>query len=226
MEGSTLLFTWNIFGYYIEITQGIVVQWAIIIIFFIFSKVFVKNLKEVPDKKQSFLEMIVEFINNLVIDNMGESRKSFAPFIGALVAFLLLMNMTGLVGFAPPTRELSVAFGMGAIIFIVIQGYVIKTNGVKGYFIGYAKPIGVLLPINIMERVILPVSLSLRLFGNIAAATIMVEMVYDALGHIGWIAQIGVPIPVHFYFDIFDGAIQMYIFVMISMINIKILSEH
>lgn len=226
MEEVSSSFNFNFFGYDIGIAEGILVQWGIIILFFIFSKVLVKRLKEIPDNKQSFIEIIVEYINNLVVDNMGEKRKGFSPFIGALVTFLLLMNVSGLVGIAPPTKNLNITLSIGAIIFIIIQAYTIKLNGVKGYFVGYTKPVFVLLPINIMERIMLPVSLSLRLFGNIAAATIIVEMVYEALGHIGWFAQVGIPIPLHFYFDIFDGAIQMLIFVMLSMINIKIISEH
>lgn len=72
----------------------------------------------------------------------------------------------------------------------------------------------------------LPLSLSLRLFGNMLSATIIMELLYEALGHVSWIAQIGIPVPLHFYFDIFDGTIQMVIFVMLTMINIKLSVEH
>ncbi|SHH50766.1 F0F1 ATP synthase subunit A [Clostridium grantii] len=224
MEEIVPVFT--LFNGKLGFTEGIIVQWAIIILFFIFSKIFVRNLKENPDKRQSVLEIIVEYINNLVKDNMGEKRKGFAPFIGALAAFILLMNLSGMVGIAPPTRDLSITLSLGAVVFIVIQAYTIKEHGIKEYFVGYTKPVAVILPINIMERIMLPISLSLRLFGNIAAATIIIELIYDSLGNIGWIAQIGIPIPFHFYFDIFDGAIQMLIFIMLTMINIKIIAEH
>ena len=72
----------------------------------------------------------------------------------------------------------------------------------------------------------LPISLSLRLFGNIFAATMIMELLYGALTGINFVAAIGLPIPFHFYFDIFDGTIQMIIFVMLTMINIKITAEH
>jgi F-type H+-transporting ATPase subunit a len=226
MEEIIPIFYINLFGYKLGITEGIIVQWAIIILFFIFCQIFVKNLKETPGNKQGLLEMIVEYTNNMVKDNMGESRKAFGPFIGSLVMFILLMNLTGLVGVAPPTKDLSITLSLGAVVFIVIQAYTIKEHGFKGYLIGYTKPVAILLPINIMERIMLPISLSLRLFGNIAAATIIVDMVYEALGKIGWVTQLVIPIPLHFYFDIFDGTIQMLIFVMLTMINIKIISEH
>lgn len=72
----------------------------------------------------------------------------------------------------------------------------------------------------------LPISLSLRLFGNMFAATIIMELVYSSLSKITWVAQLGIPIPLHMYFDLFDGTIQMVIFVMLTMINIVIISEH
>lgn len=83
-----------------------------------------------------------------------------------------------------------------------------------------------MLPLNIMERVVLPISLSLRLFGNMLAATLLIDLIYEALGHFGSLFQIGLPIIVHGYFDIFDGAIQMIVFTMLTIINIKLTTEH
>ena len=71
----------------------------------------------------------------------------------------------------------------------------------------------------------LPVSLALRLFGNMLAATLLVDMVYEALAGVASIAQIGLPIIVHSYFDVFDGTIQMLVFSMLTMIQIKLVSE-
>jgi F-type H+-transporting ATPase subunit a len=76
-----------------------------------------------------------------------------------------------------------------------------------------------MLPINIMERVMLPISLALRLFGNMLAATLVVELVYGAL------PKIGLPIIAHAYFDLFDGTIQMLVFSMLTMIQIKLIAE-
>ena len=72
----------------------------------------------------------------------------------------------------------------------------------------------------------LPVSLALRLFGNILAATFLVELCYEALHSVGFIAQLAIPVPLHAYFDIFDGGIQTVIFIMLTMINIKMIAEH
>ncbi|WP_461206743.1 F0F1 ATP synthase subunit A [Clostridium sp. DL1XJH146] len=226
MEGSIPVFFIKIFGLDIGITEGIIVQWAFILILLLFSFYSTRNLTEIPSKLQHYLEIFVEFVNGFVEDNMGKDKVSFAPFVGSLILFLLLMNVVGLVGFEPPTKDLSVTIGMALITFIVIQGYTIKKNGILGYFGGFLKPLPILLPTNIMERVMLPVSLSVRLFGNILAATFIVELIYSVLGEIGPIAQLIIPIPFQLYFDVFDGTIQMVIFVMLTMINIKIVSEH
>ncbi|MBU3143139.1 F0F1 ATP synthase subunit A [Clostridium sp. CF012] len=216
----------NLFGYNFQITQSLIVQWVIVLGLSILIAFINRNLKKIPDKKQSIVEMLVEFVEETVQETMGKSFKNFVPFIGTLGIYLLSMNLVGLFGIKPPTTDYSVTLGMSLITFLVIQGYTIKKAGIMHYFTGYAKPLPLLLPINIMERIMLPVSLSLRLFGNMFAATIIMELVYGGLSKITWVAQLGIPIPLHMYFDLFDGTIQMVIFVMLTMINIVIISEH
>lgn len=212
---------------FLGISEEIVVQWIIILIILFVSLKLTSNLKKFPDKKQSVVEIFVDFVNKFVINNMGEEFKNFVPYIGTLIIFLSFMNITGLFAVEPPTKNLSVVFGVSLITFVIVQGYAIKKQSIKGYFIGYAKPIAPLLPINIMERIMFPVSLSLRLFGNITAATVIIELIYEALGKTPFgIANIGIPVLFHFYFDVFDGLIQMLIFVMLTMINIKVVSQH
>lgn len=216
----------NLFGYNFQITLSLIIQWVIVLGLSLLIAFINISLKKMPDKKQSVIEIFVEFVEKTVEETMGKSFKNFAPFIGTLAIYLLSMNLVGLFGIKPPTTDYSVTLGMSLITFIVIQGYTIKKAGLRHYFTGYAKPLPLLLPINIMERIMLPVSLSLRLFGNMFAATIIMELVYSALSSIAWVAQLGIPVPLHMYFDLFDGTIQMIIFVMLTMINIVITSEH
>lgn len=226
MEKLEPLFNIPLFGYKIGITSSIVIQWVIIVLLAIVAWLLTRNLKKLPDKKQSAVEILVDTVNNLVRENMGESFLSFVPFVGTLMVYLTFMNLTALVGLEPPTKDLSVAAGLGAISFFVIQGYTIKKVGLLHYFTGFANPIPVLLPINILERIMLPVSLCLRLFGNMTAGAVIMGLVYSALSHVSIFAQLAFPVPLHFYFDLFDGVVQMIIFVMLTMINIKIISEH
>ncbi|MFD3158254.1 F0F1 ATP synthase subunit A [Haloimpatiens sp. FM7330] len=216
----------NLFGIRLDITSSLITQWVIMVLIILLAIILTPKLTEVPGDSQNIAEIFVEFISNMVEENMGKKYVGFIPYIGTLFIFMLCMNLVGLFGIKPPTTDYNVALGMALISFIVIQSYTIKKVGIGQYFTGYGKPFVFLLPINILERVSLPLSLSLRLFGNMFAATVIMDLLYEALRGIGFIAQIGIPIPFHAYFDLFDGTLQMIIFVMLTMINIKIISEH
>ena len=218
------LFNFHIFG--IEIPTSILVQWAIILLLTILSIILTRNLKKIPDKKQSTLELFYETVEKLVIENMGIENLAFIPFIGTLILYLLFMNVIPIIGIPAPTEELSVTIGLGAAMFFVVQGYAIYKIGLKGYLKGYFHPIAVIFPMNVIERLILPISLGLRLFGNIAAGAVIMGITYEGLGSVNPLLNIGIPVPFHFYFDLFDGFIQMLIFIMLTMVNLKLISEH
>lgn len=227
MESYKPIVSFNLGGLIIDIKPEAIIQLVIILLIGILAWYSTKDLKSKPQsKKQVIVEYLYNLIKNVVDSNMGKEYRDVIPFIGTLAIFILTMNLTGLVGIAAPTKNFSVTIALSLIVFVFIQVYTIRKTGIKRYFGGYAKPMAVMLPINILERVMLPISLALRLFGNILAATILVELVYKALSSLAWIAEIGLPIPLHAYFDIFDGAIQMVIFVMLTMINTKITVEH
>ena len=227
MELTHPIFSFNIGKLVIDIKPGAIIQLVIVLLIGILAWWATKDLKRRPTgKKQVVVEYIYTTIQNVVNANMGEQYGDMIPFIGTLAVFIVTMNLLGLVGITPVTNNFSVTLALGLISFVVIQGYTMKKIGIGHYFLGYGQPMLMMLPINVIERVMLPVSLSLRLFGNILAASFLVELVYESLDKIAWIAQIGLPVPLHAYFDIFDGCIQMVIFVMLTMINIKITVEH
>lgn len=227
MELTHPIFSFNIGKLVIDIKPEAIIQLVIVLLIGILAWWATKDLKRRPTgKKQVLVEYIYTTIQNVVNANMGEQYGDMIPFIGTLAVFIVTMNLLGLVGITPVTNNFSVTLALGLISFVVIQGYTMKKIGIGHYFLGYGQPMLMILPINVIERVMLPVSLSLRLFGNILAASFLVELVYESLDKIAWIAQIGLPVPLHAYFDIFDGCIQMVIFVMLTMINIKITVEH
>ena len=227
MELTHPIFSFNIGKLVIDIKPEAIIQLVLVLLIGILAWWATKDLKRRPTgKKQVLVEYIYTTIQNVVNANMGEQYGDMIPFIGTLAVFIVTMNLLGLVGITPVTNKFSVRLALGLISFVVIQGYTMKKIGIGHYFLGYGQPMLMMLPINVIERVMLPVSLSLRLFGNILAASFLVELVYESLDKIAWIAQIGLPVPLHAYFDIFDGCIQMVIFVMLTMINIKITVEH
>jgi F-type H+-transporting ATPase subunit a len=210
----------------IDIVPEIVMQWVIMLFIIAIAIWTTRNLKVKPDKKQTVIELLYEKLSELLVSNMGEKNIELVPFIGTLFIFLLSMNLIGLIGLPVPTKNFGVTVGLGLITFFMVQYYPIKKHGFKRYFKAYAFPLAMITPINILERIMLPVSLALRLFGNILAATFLVELCYEALENVNFFAQLVLPVPLHAYFDIFDGAIQTIIFIMLTMINIKITEEH
>ena len=210
MELTHPIFSFNIGKLVIDIKPQAIIQLVLVLLIGILAWWATKDLKRRPTgKKQVVVEYIYTTIQNVVNANMGEQYGDMVPFIGTLAIFIVSMNLLGLVGITPVTNNFSVTLALGLISFVVIQGYTMKKIGIGHYFLGYGQPMLMMLPINIIERVMLPVSLALRLFGNILAASFLVELVYESLDKIAWVAQIGLPVPLHAYFDIFDGCIQM-----------------
>ncbi|MGL4453913.1 MAG: F0F1 ATP synthase subunit A [Sarcina sp.] len=222
----------NIFGPQFTVTLGslvlpsyLIMQWVIMLLIIIVAGVVTIKLEMRPGKLQAIAEMFYESVEKLVSGSIGKDGAVFIPFIGTLMIYVLLLNYVGLVGIAPPTDNLNITAAFAIVVIVVVHGNAIRKNGLLGYFKGYASHGIVMLPLNLMERIIFPVSLALRLFGNMLAAAIVLELVYQGLSHITWAAQIGLPIIAHGYFDVFDGTIQMIVFVMLTVVNIKVTAQ-
>ena len=217
------LFTINIFGF--SVGSGVVIQWGVMIFLIVVCSILARNLKKgIPTKLQATLEIVYEAIEGMVAGNMGKGYSGYIPFVGTLAIYLGILNLCGLIGFGPPTRNLSVVIGFTIITFVLVHYNSIKKKRL-GYIKDYGKPYLLMLPINIIEKVVFPVSLALRLFGNMLAAAIVMGLIYSGLGHISMFAQIGLPILPHAFFDLFDGCIQTVIFVMLTIITIKLEGE-
>lgn len=217
---------YNLGGLEIAITKPMLVSTGAMIILSLIFIYLGRNLKAVPvTKKQIVTETIYGFIKGIVDDNMGPAYQRFIPFIGALILYLLGQNFVALFGFKPPNSSFSTALGLGLISFIMIHANAVQTGGVKGYLQSYIKPMPFLLPITLLERIIFPISLSLRLFGNILAGTVIMSLIYGSLLELHFFSSLVIPLPFHAYFDIFEGGIQAVIFTFLTMIQIKLIAE-
>ena len=203
----------------------LIMQWVVMLIIIVLAGIVTAKLNMRPGKLQAVAEMFYESVEKLVSGNIGKDGAVFIPFIGTLMIYILLLNYVGLVGIAPPTNNLNITGAFAVVVVLIVHGNAIRKNGILGYLKGYASHGIAMIPLNLMERAIFPVSLALRLFGNMLAAGIVLELVYEGLSHITWAAQIGLPIIAHGFFDVFDGTIQMIVFVMLTVINIKITAQ-
>ena len=136
--------------------------------------------------------------------------------------FLIISNIAGLFGLRPPTADYGVTLSLGLITFFLIHFNGIKKNKGK-HFTALFQPIWFLFPINVIGEFAVPLSLSLRLFGNIMSGTVLMGLIYDLLKPF----TVAYPAVLHAYFDLFSGCIQAYVFCMLTMVyvNDKIADE-
>lgn len=163
------------------------------------------------------VEMIVEMLDGMVYSNMGKYSPKYLNYIESLMAFILLSNISGLFGLRPPTADFGNTLALGLITFVLIEYAWFKSRGL-GILKDLLEPFPLFLPVNLISEIATPISLSLRLFGNVLAGTIMLGLWY---GLLPWFLKIGLPAFLHIYLDIFSGAIQTFVFGMLTMTFIK-----
>lgn len=213
------LFEYELFGYKLHITTAHVctlIVMLVIIIFAIFAGRAIRRatITDTPTRFQNFAEMIVEMLDKMVKGVMGGSAKKFVNYISTIFIFILISNISGLFGLRPPTAYYGVTLPLGLISFCIIFYNKIKHQKVSGFLKGLCDPWPFWLPINIIGDVAVPISMSLRLFANILSGTVMLSLVYSLLPIF---VKIGIPSVLHIYFDLFSGAIQTYVFCMLTM---------
>lgn len=213
------LLAYKFMGQTVYITTSHVCMFIIIITIMIFALIARKKImhaKEVPTGLQNVVEFAVETLQGFVDSSMGQHSKKYINYVGTLFLFILLSNISGLFGLRPPTADYGTTFSLALITFVMIQYNNIKYNKL-GAFTGLFQPIWFLFPINLIGEIATPVSMSLRLFGNVMAGTVMMALYY---GLLPIFAKIGIPAALHVYFDLFSGAIQAYVFAMLTMVFI------
>ncbi|GHV81962.1 ATP synthase subunit a [Spirochaetia bacterium] len=223
MEGLDIkvIFTLSLFGHAVPITETVVVTWLVMLILIAGSLLLTRKLREIPRGAQAILEMGIEFLNNFSKSSFGPWAKFLGPYIGTVFLFLLVANMVGVLSpieaaafgheftppfvIKPPTRDINVtaALAIGSIAMVLVFGFL--GRGVKGWFKGLIHPMPMMLPFNLLEYIIRPLSLCLRLFGNILGAFILMHMVEGLF-------PLALPMVVSLYFDFIDGAIQATVF--------------
>lgn len=210
----------NFFGQTVYITTShacILIVMAAMIIFALVANRKLKKATDVPDGFQNVIELIVEKLDGMVESTMGKWAPRFVNYISTIFVFILMSNISGLFGLRPPTADYGTTLALGLITFGMIHYNKIKHQSAKTLWADMCSPLPpwlpIWLPINVISEIAIPISLSLRLFANVLSGTVMMALVYGLLGVIAtaW------PAALHVYFDLFSGAIQTYVFCMLTM---------
>ena len=208
----------NFFGQEVYLTTTHVSLLIICVALIILAVVVRLKLKDTEGKPSGFqnaIELVVEMLDGMVYSSMGKKGIPFRNYISILFVFILISNLSGLVGLRPPTADYGVTLALGLMTFTIVQFNNIKYNkfgAVKELF----EPIPLLFPINLIGEIAVPISLSLRLFGNVLAGTVIMALLYGLLSKVAFVW----PGALHAYFDVFSGAIQSYVFCMLTMVFI------
>lgn len=212
------LLEFELFGQKLHLTTthvSILIICVILILFALVVRLKLKDTDGKPGGLQNVAELIVEMLDKMVEGSMGPKGKGFRNYLGILFIFMLFSNLSGLLGLRPPTADYGVTLALGLITFFIVQVNNIRYNKF-GAFTELFQPVPFLFPINFVGEIAVPVSLSLRLFGNILAGTVIMGLIYGLLAKVAFFW----PGVLHAYFDVFSGAIQTYVFCMLTMVFI------
>jgi len=177
----------------------------------------------VPTKLQILWELIIGWVTSQVEDNLGRVNRTVVSLAVALFFFILIANWFETIpsnynedtGHLLPvaTADTNLTYALAALAIVGVWTYGIREKGVKGYFKHFAEPFPVLLPLNILEELVKPITLALRLFGNIFAGGIMIALIGLMPIYVLWAPEV-----LWKLFGMFIGAIQAFIFALLTIL--------
>lgn len=208
------VFTIPVFGG-IGVAESVVVTWIIMAVLVLLAIFMTRNLKvDHISKRQAALEAAVTWLQNFVEGMIGEEGRRYVPYLVTVLLYIGVANVIGMFGFKSPTKDLNVTAALSLMSIILIEYAGIHRKGVKKWLKGFAEPVAIIAPINILEIFIRPLSLCMRLFGNVLGAFVIMKL-------IEFLVPVGLPLIFSMYFDIFDGLIQAYVFVFLTSLFVK-----
>ena len=211
------VFSFDIGGVTVSVDESTVVGWIIIVAMTVIALLLTRKLKVTGEitRRQALLELAYEKAEGFFKGLMCEKLSGFIPWLMSMALFIGISNIIGLFGFKPPTKSMQVTAAMALTSIFLVEFAGFKFKGFKGRLKGFAEPIWIITPINVLELFTKPLSLCMRLFGNVLAAFTIMELVKIVT------RNIVIPVAFSLYFDIFDGLLQAYIFVFLTALYLQ-----
>lgn len=184
--------------------------------------------------RQHLAEWIVEKVDKLVKESMGEYFMGFVPFILSIFGLSAFSSFMSLFGLFPPTSDINIVGGWAILVFFLITYYKMKC-GPLHYLKGFTQPVAFLAPINFISEFATPISMAFRHYGNVLSGSVIAVLIATALQGLsnlllGWLPgflgeipllQVGLPAILSAYFDVFSGGLQAFIFAMLTMMYVS-----
>ncbi len=199
----------------IQLKESVVVTWILMLVVLVICVLLTRNFKtKNPGKRQVIVETAVVWLQNLVKGMLGEEAEEYTSYLTTILIYIGIANIIGLFGLKPPTKDLNVTIALSIMSIVLVQIAGIRKKKVGGWVKSFAQPIGIIAPLNILELAIKPLSLCMRLFGNVLGAFVIMELIKI-------LVPVALPVPFGFYFDLFDGLLQAYVFVFLTSLYVK-----
>ncbi len=199
----------------ISIGQAVVATWIVMVFIAALGFWLGRDFHEIPRRKQVVAEGIVNIFVKLCEDQHMSTKQAeiVAPYVGSMAIFICLANTTSAFKMTPPAKDpiFPIALALFTIAYVIFTG--IRFVGIKGFWSSLTYPNAALLPFKILDYIIKPISLSLRLFGNVFGAFILMEFIYIVF-------PIIVPGVLGLWFDLADGLLQGIVFSYLTIIYI------
>ena len=207
-------FTIPVFGG-IPIAESVAVSWIIMGVLVVLSIVLTRHLRVTePTRRQVALETAVTGLEHIFDGILGEKGRRYVPYMVTVLLYIGVSNIIGLFGFKPPTKDLNVTAALALMSIVLVETSGVRTKGLKGWLKSFADPSPVIAPMNLLEVIIRPLSLCMRLYGNVLGAFVIMELIKQLL-------PVALPVPFSLYFDIFDGLLQAYVFTFLTSMFIQ-----
>lgn len=207
----------NLFGYQLNsaILSTLIIV-GVLCVFFIILSFFIKKvdpMKRTPMWLVPFM-WLVDLMNGFIKENIGVKWRIYSPWFLTLVILIFFSNASAVFLLDNPTGYILVTFTLAFCSFLVIQITGITSLGVKGYLKGFLDPTPVMLPMNILSEFTFPLSLCLRLLGNVVSGTAISILIKSCFG---WGSIVVMPF-INALFDIAFTMIQVAVFVILSIV--------
>ncbi|MGE6754840.1 F0F1 ATP synthase subunit A [Rossellomorea sp. NPDC071047] len=197
---------------------------------FLIAVLSTRRLAMKPTGVQNFMEWVMDFVKNIVKSNMDWKTGGRFHLLGlTLLMYVFVSNMLGLpfsvvidheLWWKSPTADPVITMTLAVMVVVLTHYYAIKMKGFGEYGKDFFRPMSFLFPLKIIEEFANTLTLGLRLYGNIYAGEILLTLLVGSLAHMGAAGLLGAIIPTIVWqgFSIFVGAIQSFIFVMLTMV--------
>jgi len=198
--------------------EAILMTWIVIFMLLLFGFLATRKAAILPRPLQVLGELFVSQLYALTEDALGKKlARTYAPLICALFMFLVLSDWLGIIPhLEEPTKDLNTPLGFGIMGFLIAHYAGIRSKGFKEYAREYFQPIFFMMPLNVIGELAKVVSISFRLFGNIMGGSIIILVV----SHLTY--SIVLPPFLNAFFGLFVGAIQAFVFTMLTLVYISV----